>query len=120
MILYLTSDLLFASRVQSAAAAAGLSALTLPSIDSLLTAVEAHPQAGVLLDLEHPGLAVGELLPRLPGRTGRWIAAYGPHVHEARLQAARAAGCDEVLTRGGLHQHLADVLRRLAAGRADA
>jgi hypothetical protein len=30
--------------------------------------------------------------------------AFGPHVHLQRLQAARQAGCQQVLSRGQLHQ----------------
>jgi hypothetical protein len=28
------------------------------------------------------------------------VVAFGPHVHEERLAAARNAGCDEVVSRG--------------------
>jgi len=31
---------------------------------------------------------------------GTYVVAFGPHVHEERLAAAREAGCDEVLSRG--------------------
>jgi len=38
--------------------------------------------------------------------------AYGSHVDKARLDAARAAGCDEVLPRSKFSAELPDLLRR--------
>lgn len=32
------------------------------------------------------------------------ILAFGPHVHQARLEAAKKAGCRWVMTRGQLHR----------------
>jgi hypothetical protein len=34
------------------------------------------------------------------------IVAFGPHVHEAKLQAASEAGCTKVLTRGQFHRDM--------------
>ena len=38
--------------------------------------------------------------------------AYGSHVDKARLDQARAAGCDEVLPRSKFSTELPDLLRR--------
>lgn len=38
------------------------------------------------------------------------IVAFGPHVHEAILQAADDAGCARVLTRGQFHRDMVSVL----------
>lgn len=43
------------------------------------------------------------------------LVAYGPHVHEARLQAARDAGCDLVISRGQFHKGFAELLKRYAS-----
>jgi len=48
-----------------------------------------------------------------PGAT---LVAYGPHVHEARLAAAREAGCDHVISRGQFYKGFAELLRRYASG----
>lgn len=38
------------------------------------------------------------------------IVAFGPHVHEAKLEAAVAAGCTKVLTRGQFHRDMVKVI----------
>ncbi len=71
------------------------------------------------VDLRAPGLDVATLVAGL--RSARsapiHVLAGGPHVHEASLAAARAAGCDEVVTRGEFERRLdAAVERLMAAG----
>lgn len=44
------------------------------------------------------------------------LVAYGPHVHEARLAAARAVGCDHVISRGQFYKGFAELLKRYASG----
>lgn len=44
------------------------------------------------------------------------LLAFGPHVHEARLAAARAAGCDAVISRGEFHKRFEALLAETAAG----
>lgn len=46
---------------------------------------------------------------------GVTLVAYGPHVHEARLQAARDAGCDLVISRGQFHKGFTELLKRYAS-----
>ena len=41
------------------------------------------------------------------------IVAYGPHVHANKLEAARLAGCDQVMTRGQIHSLLPQLLAEL-------
>ena len=68
----------------------------------------------VLLDLTTASLDVHELVPRLRDRASRPISivAYGPHVHEESLAAAREAGCDEVLARGQFDAQLDAILEQ--------
>ena len=60
----------------------------------------------VIVDLSTPGLDVAGFVKRLRGikasdaMSELRIIAFGPHVHEDRLAAAREAGCDEVMSRG--------------------
>jgi CheY-like chemotaxis protein len=114
-IIFLTTDLLFSSRVAGAAARAGLKLRTAASQATLLElagAAEANPI--VLLDLNSPGVAPTDVVPALRALPNppRAIIAYGPHVQEDRLAAAKAAGCDEVLTRGQFNATMDDVLRK--------
>jgi CheY-like chemotaxis protein len=112
-ILFLTTDLLFSSRVSGAAARAGLTLQTVASPAALLelaAAAEESPLA--LLDLNSPGVDPVELAPALRALSNppRAIIAYGPHVQEERLAAATAARCDEVLTRGQFNARMDEML----------
>jgi CheY-like chemotaxis protein len=114
-ILFLTTDLVFSSRVAGAAARAGLSLRTVASQTALLeTAAAAQADLIVLLDLNSPSVDPADIVPALRAAPHRpqAIIAYGPHVHEDRLAAATAAGCDEVLTRGEFNATMDDVLRK--------
>ncbi len=114
-ILFLTGDLVFSSRVAGAAARAGLtlkSGATHAAILALATA--AKSDFIVLLDLNAPGVEPADVVPQLRAMPAppRAIIAYGPHVQEDRLAAAKVAGCDEVLTRGQFNATMDDVLRK--------
>lgn len=109
----LTADLACSSQVTGAGQRAGVEVSVAMTVSRLLElAAETFPRL-VILDLTTPGLnctaTLGELksLPQPPES----IIAFGPHVHEARLQEAQAAGCDLVLARG---QFYAQVGRLLA------
>src|SRR5439155_8408055 len=105
-------DPVCASRESGAAAASETVVGVVMNPSDLLT--QAAGKALVILDLEFRGAELANLLPQLralsppPGK----VIAFGPHVHAATLAAARAAGCDEVLTRGQFYAQLAEVLRR--------
>jgi CheY-like chemotaxis protein len=67
------------------------------------------------IDLRAPGLEVASLVAALRGARAApiHVLAGGPHVHEASLAAARAAGCDEVVTRGEFERRLDAAVARL-------
>jgi CheY-like chemotaxis protein len=117
----LTSDLMTASKAQGAATRAGCPLKTVGSEQALLAAAAeqaaAQNVAGLLiLDLTTPGIDLPALVPQLRALAGRpQILAFGPHVHEARLQAAAEAGCDSVITRGQFHAQAQEILARHAA-----
>ena len=66
----------------------------------------------VILDLGMPGLDVRGVVARLRALRvpAAKIIAFGPHVHEALLQAARDAGCDTVLARGQFYARLDEIV----------
>src|SRR4051812_24413449 len=113
----LTSELMTRSRIAAAAERLAIAAEFANSADALVELVRARGAELVVLDLEHPGLQVAELVSALQANRadGLQIVAFGPHVHEARLQAAAAAGCDCVLARGAFYAQLDAVLQ---AGKA--
>jgi DNA-binding NarL/FixJ family response regulator len=110
---YLTADLFFSSRVAGAAQRVGTDLKVVGSLSALLAAAEESGQCSlVVIDLTLPALDVSAAMPEIKQRwPGARVVAYGPHVHEAHLSAANAAGCDEVLTRGQFDREMERVLR---------
>lgn len=99
--LMLCDDLMFFSRVSGAARAAGRSVRMVRSAADLLAAARDSPPAGVIIDLQHPGLDLPALLAQLPAAcpSRPRVIAYGSHVEANVLRAAREAGCDRVMPR---------------------
>lgn len=111
-VLYLTGDLLFSSRVSGAAANLGVPLQVCGSVDKLLE-LAAHTAAPmVLIDLTLAGVDLQSAVPAIRTKLPEAkIVAYGPHVHEERLAVAKAAGCDEVLSRGQFDREFGRLLR---------
>lgn len=113
MVVLLSGDLMGMSRVEGAARQAGLELRFLPGADAVADLCAVQPVSLVLIDLATPGLDVAALVRRLrsdaAGRAPRTIA-FGPHVHEQILEAAAAAGCDQVLSRGAFMAQLGALL----------
>lgn len=113
--LFLSTDLMFGSKVSAAATRAGTALATAMSVPAMLEkAAQTAPRLAIL-DLTAAGLDLSAVVPQLraaaPGAT---ILAYGPHVQEALLAAAQAAGCDLVLTRGQWNAQMGDLLTQYA------
>jgi len=70
----------------------------------LLAAAEAEPVQLVFIDLGTSGIDITLVVKQIHSlKPQPQIVAFGPHVHRAKLSAARAAGCDCVLSRGEFH-----------------
>ena len=118
-VLFLSSDLIFSSRLAGAAGQLNVPIQVAASAASLVAKVgEAETPPLVILDLNTPGVSCGSLVPALRALPSppTAIIAYGPHVHEARLAEARAAGCDEVMSRGQFNAGMLEVIRRHSEG----
>jgi DNA-binding NarL/FixJ family response regulator len=109
-ILFLTDDLMFASRVQSAAA--GLKLEVQNTAPNKAGALEADPNCRLILaDLLVLGAAAGQIIPQVKALFPEAkMVGFGPHVDTALLSGAKAAGCDEVLTRGEFQRQYTDLL----------
>jgi hypothetical protein len=117
MLIHLTGDLLLASRAGCAADALGVSIVTALS-PSQAVSLQTAETTGLLVDLEASQLDLAALVTSLVNRERLVIIAYGPHVHVERLDAARQAGCDAVLSRGQLDRDMANVIRHLSQNSA--
>ncbi len=113
MILFFTKDLFFVPVLQSAAKAHGADAVAVMSLDApKLSEISPAELTTCVIDLTAAAPAeLAELVNRLRSMfpTAR-VAAFGPHVQEGRLQAAREAGCHPVLTRGQFNSRLASLM----------
>lgn len=114
--LALISDLMMQSQASAAAKQAGVDLQVAFSEEALLAKAQATPHNLVVLDLSHPGLDPPALVARLKPLLGdqATIIAFGPHVHQSKLEAAAAAGCNLVLSRGQFHAQLDALLARFA------
>ncbi len=112
--LYLTTDLMFSSRVASTAAELSLELSVVSSPQQLLDRVAEGNVHLVVLEFSRPEMPLIELVPRLreSSPVAVRIIAFGPHVDVAGLAGATQAGCDEVYTRGQFNQQLMDILRK--------
>jgi DNA-binding NarL/FixJ family response regulator len=110
----LSADLMFTSRVSGAAARLGRAFYTAATPEVLLERLAAEPGAAVIIDLTLRGFDPRAWLPRFrqAAKPPSAILAYGPHVQEGLLAAAREAGCDEVFTRGQFNAQMDDILSR--------
>jgi CheY-like chemotaxis protein len=99
--LVLSDDLIFVSRIGAIAKAAGLAVRQARTSAELIALAAKDPPAGVILDLQNPGIDLPALLAELNAAcpTMPRITAYGSHVEAELLRAAREAGCDLVLPR---------------------
>lgn len=98
----LVADLMFASRVRGAAAAAGVSVVTVSRANEVEEEVRRLRPRLVLLDIDTRGAGIGGLIQRLkadPETVAAQIVVFGPHVDSIALLAAREAGADRVLAR---------------------
>ncbi len=118
-VLFLTNDLVFPSRVAGVAQRLGARMETAATVEAIIEKMEAAAAPSVvIIDLNATGFDAETLVLKLnalphPPRT---IVAFGPHVHEAKLEAARSAGCDIVLTRGQFDAQMDALLEKLLLG----
>jgi DNA-binding response OmpR family regulator len=112
-IVLLSRDLMLQSRLGSAARNVGIEYLTANDAAKAIQLATDEACRGVIIDLKESGLNIAELVPNLRSIRGEGflIAACGPHVQEAALNAARDAGCNVVATRGQFERDAEAILR---------
>lgn len=142
MLLYLASDLLWASKIKATADALGVPCRPVRNLDMLEARLADSPVRALIVDLDVAEMALAMIgrvkgvgLGTSPigsdGKPGDAIApdaqrpvrsadpsirvlAFGPHVERNALQAARDAGADDVLTRGAFDHQIERILLQLA------
>jgi DNA-binding NarL/FixJ family response regulator len=106
-VLVAVRDLLFRSRIQSAADRLGIALKLAPRDRPLADAAREAGGGLVLLDLGDPGAL--EQIPALRAAGAR-VVGFAGHVQEDLIASARAAGADEVLSKGQLVARIDEVL----------
>jgi DNA-binding response OmpR family regulator len=118
MILYHSADLIWATRIKGAAEGAGLQARPVRNTDMLDARLGDSPARALVVDLDAPDVALA-LIRHLRAREAGsrlTVLAFGPHVAVEQFRAARAAGADACIARGGFSARLAQILTELDAG----
>lgn len=96
-VLFLSGDLIFASRVRSAAESAGLQF----QLSGQLPAAEDPRVTHVILDLSTRSALLPDVVEKAASSTPQAkLIAYAPHVQTGRIAMAKEAGVQMVLTRG--------------------
>lgn len=114
-IIYLTNDLMFSSRVSAAAHAAATDMHVTGDVSELPALLPGGAVRLVILDLNLPSLDLAAVLPSIrEAAPDVVVIAYGPHVHEQKLAAARAAGCNQVLSKGEFNASASELIARYA------
>jgi hypothetical protein len=111
-ILLVSGDLTTNATVTGAAQRQNLSLVVALHVDGMIESLKSDPAKLVILDMgsisDDPAHIVARLrdLHTPPTR----MAAFGPHVHQERLDAARAAGFDHVLSRGAFFSQMDEIV----------
>ena len=115
VILAILDDLMFTSKIRSAAQHAGVTVAFARSAQSALEQMRARTPALVVLDLNNPRTdPIGTIATMKADSALAPIPTLGfvSHVDADTIAAARAAGADEVIARSAFVTQLSDILRR--------
>jgi CheY-like chemotaxis protein len=115
MILVVVDDLMFRSKISTAAKAVGATIAAATSAEAAIARARELKPALVILDLDSPRVQPFEVLRRLAAdeelsRTP--IVGFVSHVHAETIREARALGIGEVLARSAFAATLPDILTR--------
>jgi len=103
---------MFTSKITGTAAALGQRVQVVPDGPSALRQIGFGGIRAVFVDLADSSLDLPALMGSLPAENRPAVIAFGSHVATAVLQAARDAGCTEVLPRSRFSAELPELLAR--------
>lgn len=113
MILIAVDDLMFSSRISTAARATGASIRFARSFDAVLAAARETLPSLVIFDLNSQRLQPLDIVGAMkgdPALAGVPTLGFVSHVDTATIEAARAAGVDRILARSAFVQQLPELL----------
>lgn len=106
-VLLVTTDLMIASHVEGAAKRQAAQ-LEIVSHSAATPRLQQEAFDLIAVDLGGTSVELQPLREHCPKETE--LVAFGPHVHKAKLDAARDAGFDIVLSRGEFHARVDQLL----------
>ncbi|HEY1911685.1 MAG TPA: hypothetical protein VGG73_12240 [Vicinamibacterales bacterium] len=115
MILAVLDDLMFSSKIKTAANQLGVDLRFSRSVDGALETMRKTPTEMVIFDLnsERIGpLAIVAAMKQDPALAAIPTVGFASHVHTDVINAARAAGVGEVLARSAFAQQIGEILTR--------
>jgi CheY-like chemotaxis protein len=110
--LLISRDLFFTSKVTGTAEALGTRVDVVADAESAAQKLTAGEFRCVFIDLADEGLDVAAFFARINRDNRPPVIAFGSHVATARLQAARDAGCDDVMPRSRFSSGLPELLKK--------
>jgi len=113
MILAVLDDLMFTSKIKTAATQLGVAVTFVRSKDAALAAMRASPPTLVILDLNNPRvdpLGIVSAMKLEPTLASVATLGYASHVQTDVIDAARHAGVGDVLARSAFTLQLGDIL----------
>ena len=115
MILAVLDDLLFSSKIKTAATQLGVTVVFARSRAAALTEMQKSAPTLVILDLNNPRvdpLGVVAAMKQDPALASIPTVGFASHVQTDVINAARLAGVTEVLARSAFTMQLGDILSR--------
>jgi CheY-like chemotaxis protein len=115
VIVAVLDDLMFTSKIRGTAAHAGVQVMFARSRDAAIDAVRISHPTLVLIDLDNPRtdpIGIVTAVKADPEQPGPSVVGFVSHVHTDIIQAARAAGADDVIARSAFSQRLLEILQR--------
>jgi CheY-like chemotaxis protein len=115
MILAVLDDLMFTSKIKTAASQLGVAVTFARSADAALAEMRKTAPSLVILDLNNPRtspLGIVAELKNDPALASTRTIGFASHVQVDVINAARQAGVDEVMARSAFVQNLAAILTR--------
>jgi CheY-like chemotaxis protein len=115
MILAVLDDLMFTSKIKTAASQLGVPIAFARSSAGALADMRRSPPSLVILDLNSPRvdpLGTVESMKADPALAGIPTVGFASHVQTQVIEAARRAGVGEVMARSAFAQRLGEILER--------
>lgn len=114
-VLILCSDIMFSSQITGAARQLEYTFCTVLSTRQALAQLDDTIRQVLLVDLNQPSLNWEQLKSIHQEHPALISVAFGPHVDVEKLEAAREAGCSEVMPRSRFSAQLSQILESALA-----